>query len=306
MAFGWGLLATGVVQADAGPPPLRPTNPTWIDVRVTRHGEPTRGAWKVVLLVPASRSGGNKGEPTIATEGAAWLTEHALLDASGQTWKVSPGGERDLEEGGVRFHFLGRRRPRPPGKDRADAPFPTLFRLAVYDPATQKLYVTDPAETRQQNANYFRADLREDGGGSLELLPQYWPRVIVTLGLPLILALALTLATELAIAAPWVAIFRPGGERRYARVLLTTVVANLFTVPALFVLGVLVKTYVPENLVAVYLAVLIGGPALAIGGQALLYLTWGRMPRRQGILLSLVANLCSVVFCFGGVWAYGW
>jgi hypothetical protein len=129
---------------------------------------------------------------------------------------------------------------------------------------------------------------------------------LVSLGLPFFVTLGLTLLTELAIAALWVTIFRPGGERRFGRVLLTTVAANVLTVPALFLVGVLVKTYVPEDNFAVYVAVLVGGPILVIAGEALLYLTWGRMPRGQGILLSTVANLASVVFCCGGVWAYGW
>jgi hypothetical protein len=298
-ALGSGFVALPAAYGDAGPPPFRPTTPTWIEVRVTREGQPLgRGPWKAVLLVPDDGSAAQSGS---TERPASWLTARDLVDAGGHIWEQAAGSALDLDQGDVCFFFRGVRR-----KGIIVHFFPARFRLAVYDVATRRVYVTDPAETRSQNANAYRADLREDGGGSLELLPLYSPRLLLALGWPFLVTLGLTLLTELAVAALWVTLFRPGGTRRFGPVLLTTVAANLLTVPALFGLGVLVKMHVPDDNVAVYLAALFGGPALVIVGEALLYRAWARVPGKQAGFLSTVANVCSLVFCCGGVWAYGW
>jgi hypothetical protein len=302
-ALGVGLLVAATAHADAGFPSLRPDQPTWIEVEINLDGRRSidRG-WETLLLVPSvTMPDSNEVSKKVFSPALAlWVTTQAP-NADNTYWVPGTETPQLTRQGVVRFGFPSRVRGR-----KGESIFPTHVRLAVCEPYTKKVYVTAPAETRSENANYFSATLREDGGGTLELEPLWSGPMLLRLGGPFLIALGLTMLTQLVIAALWVTIFRPteGGTRLYGRVLLTTLAANLIGVPALFLLGVVTKTHTDNPLV--YLFVLIVGPVLVILGAAVLYATWGRLPVKHAAWLSTVANLCTVVFCCGGVWNYGW
>jgi len=158
---------------------------------------------------------------------------------------------------------------------------PNPFRLAVYLPQSDRLYISNEA-TREQFNSTYRADLLPDGTARLVETTSILNRVHAD---ALLAALLLSIVLELIVAAVYVLL----AHRRW-RVLLGIPLANLATVPLVW----LATTSAGAGW-AIF--ALLGGELLAVGAEAgiLHGLNRRHLSFKSALLLSFLMNTVSFI-----------
>lgn len=156
---------------------------------------------------------------------------------------------------------------------------PERFRLAVYLPSADRLFVSNPA-TRTALRSSYRLDLAADGGASLVETTALLRRSHLGGAL---LALLLSLLVELPLGYGFVRL-----THSPRRALLGVAIGNLLTVPALW----LIVTAVPANASLLTLGLAEVG-AVVIEGGIIAGLTRRRMKLALAFAMSLALNLIS-------------
>jgi hypothetical protein len=258
-------------HADLGPKP-----DDRLHFTVTLEGQPVPDASFVAGLLCWKDK--RKGGPDNMGAVVPGLKERFPPDTSGGGWTYGDykwGGQG--ADGHVEFHgFYGSN--------------PERFRLAVYLPSRQMLFVTNEVDTHPLLTE-FHVDLHDDGTGTLrrDETGRLLADALVGLsrrGMPL--ALAATLLVELGVAAVVVLSLRK--RSLLGRVCLVCCGANLLTLPPVWVV----------SLIGFWLFGLWGGMATLAGMEfgatvceGLFYATIGRLGWSAGFGLSLLANAAS-------------
>jgi hypothetical protein len=166
---------------------------------------------------------------------------------------------------------------------------PSEVRLAVYLPSRQKLFVTEPAKTHPFLRTY-RADLHADGTGTLQLNERGHAVADAFVGLErmgFVGAVLLTLVLEGIVVA-----VMSRRHPRPGRMLLVCLVANLITLPVLWVVTVLgFWTY---DFYWGGLLIFLAAEAAAALVESLAYVWPGRSPWRPALRIGLLANALSM------------
>jgi hypothetical protein len=156
---------------------------------------------------------------------------------------------------------------------------PERFRLAVYLPGADRLFVSNPV-TRTALRSAYRLDLADDGAANLVETTALLRRSHVSGAL---LALLLSLLIELPLALGFVRL-----THSPRRALLGVLIGNLLTVPALW----FVVTAVPSNAFLLTLGLAEVGAVIVEGG-IIAGLTRGRMKLALAFAMSLALNFFS-------------
>jgi hypothetical protein len=247
------------VAADMGPKPH-------MDIHVTYEGGPVPDAAfqaRVLTCAAGDEVPYQKGQPLPGLE------QVELQDPAGCRWQEPdyPVWGGDCTDGRCWFSYR----------------LPPRFRLAVYLPSQDRLFVTDAAE-RRGIYDSFVADLSPDGTGRLRPatgLARAWTVQGIAAALPL------TLAVETAA----ILLFAQRRRQPCRRLLLTGLVANLLTLPGVWAVA--------------GLAAMLGGPQAGLVALGLLelgawevegaaYATFGRLSLGAALLLSVIANAASL------------
>ncbi|WP_182868796.1 hypothetical protein [Stieleria mannarensis] len=203
------------------------------NVRIDVHldGRSLPDGAKAALLAPSPWS---TDAPVNAAERVPGLVV-PWQDEEGEQWNYAAylwGG--DVQKGGVTFSgFWDYRLSDPPIQG-----LPKIVRLAVYDPRTERLYVTSPASPGQHLA-LMRAELSSSGSGILDsLLIPFWQR------LDFWKAMLITLMVECFIVIWVVCVSRTtddgqatGRAYRKTRLIRVCLLVNLLTLPLVWFFG---------------------------------------------------------------------
>jgi hypothetical protein len=249
------------VRADAGPKPS-------LTLRLYLDGQPLNTAdAQVRLLSCLSRD----ETPYGSDKPLPGLDRLDLGDPSGCLWRDPGAMVRGGCSNGV-CSFSGM--------------LPQRFRAAVYLPAQDRLYVTGAA-LRQAMHERFAAELQVDGTAVLRADPL--PLVGRNWSLPgMGVALLLTLVVELLA----IVIYTRLTQRPLRRLLVVGLIANLVTLPGVWLMAGFGYLLLGVEAGLIVLAMAEG---LAWLVEAAVYTVAGRISFGQALLLSLAANLASLI-----------
>lgn len=224
----WILLLSNAAtaRADFGPKLI-----TRVRITAQLNGRPLPDNATAALLSPAPQAGDGPANASKRVPGLVvpWK------DDSGQEWNYAGylwGGK--FEDGAVTFQgFMDY-------KFHKTAPrgLPSLVRLVVYDPRTERLYVTAPASPGQHLA-LMQARLRSDGEGELTSIPiPFWQQLDFWKALLITLIVECVIVVRIVRNSP-----QPEGDnisdrpRRASRLIRVCVLINLLTLPLVWFFG---------------------------------------------------------------------
>lgn len=163
------VCSAGAARADFGPKLIERVR---ADVRL--DGRPVSDQATAALLAPVEEAG--EGPANAAKTVPTLMLPY--VDHDGNRWNYAEylwGG--DIQNGTVTFK----------GFMYMPGGLPSVVRLAVYDPPSDRLYVTDVAQPGEYLA-LMRADLKANGTGTLRSLPipfwqrmEFWKALLITL-----------------------------------------------------------------------------------------------------------------------------
>jgi hypothetical protein len=156
-------------------------------------------------------------------------------DDTGEPWSYAGylwGG--NVQRGSVTFSgFRDYELRQPPIQG-----LPSIVRLAVYDPQTERLFVTAPARPGQHLA-LMHAELSSDGSGNLASIPipfwqrlDFWKAMLITLIVECLIVVWVFRASQKTDGAP-----TADHSYRRTRIIRTCLLANLFTLPLVWFFG---------------------------------------------------------------------
>ncbi len=272
------LCSMSLAHADMGPN-FGPRGDVFISVRFP--GDRPAGKCRTVLLSPGSTDG--LRAPKDEKDAIPMLKERLEQNDDGNHWTYCDSYPNPENAEAVRLFFR-----RVSGGGRGG--FPRFLRLAMYFPAEDKLFLTDPIETSRRDHNRFRATLYSDGTGTLENAePDSWMEKYYVW--EMLVALAGTLVIELSIVALWMAFTKR--RATLSRVLLVALAGNLLTVP--FVWGASLVGKVSFDVDTAWLIYALAEiAAFAVEGS--LYAWLGQLRITNAMLLSFTAN-CASFLC---------
>jgi hypothetical protein len=253
------LLLPSICLADMGPKPS-------MTVRLLRSGQPFSPA-SIQLRLLACQEG--TSTPWNSDQALPALDGVDLTDPSGCTWQIpSYPVFTSYAEGTASFSYM----------------LPERFRVAVYDPTADRLWLSNAAE-RQGMRTSFQLDLLDDGTAVLVLQQQNILEKSWDVGRMLV-ALLISLVLEVALVVGYVV----WQHRRWQPYVLAGLIGNIASLPVVWLLA--------------GIAYLLGGPAagivsLAIGEvlavffEAFLYTLICKERFSRMLLLSLAANVLS-------------
>ncbi|MHB1355688.1 MAG: hypothetical protein ACYCZF_06895 [Anaerolineae bacterium] len=253
------LLLPSVCLADMGPKPS-------MTVRLLRSGQPF-SAVGIQLRLLACQEGAS--EPWNPDQALPALNRVDLTDPSGCTWQIpSYPVFSSYTEGTASFSYM----------------LPDRFRVAVYDPAADRLWLSNAAD-RQGMHTSFQLDLRDDGTAVLvsqqqNILQKSWDigRMLAALLISLVLELALVVGYVL-----W-------QRRRWQPYLLAGLIGNIISLPLVWLLAGIAYLLGGSATGLVAMAI---GEVLAVFFEALLYCLICKERYGRMLLLSLAANVLS-------------
>jgi hypothetical protein len=256
------LAPLDTVYADVGPKPT-------LKIRIERDGQPLVAAGVQARLLTCEESG---GEIRQRDDPLPLLDQLDLQDPSGCVWHEPPffiyGGA--VTDGACTF----------------SGGIPDRWRLAVYVPGEERIYLTDVSERSAMHEEYV-VELLADGtgqlrAGGLPIIGHNWSLTGAAV------AMVLTLIIELAI----VALYARWRQTPPRRLLLVALIANLVSLPGVWALAGLgyLLGGIQGGLIALAL-----GEAAAWLAEGVAYLAAGKLKVGQSMLLSLVANLASLI-----------
>ena len=253
------LLLPSVCLADIGPKPS-------MTVRLLRNGQPFAAAGIQVRLLACQEGTSESWDPEQALPA---LDRVDLSDPSGCTWQIpSYPVFTSYAEGNASFSYM----------------LPERFRVAIYDPAADRLWLSNAAE-RQGMRTSFRLDLLDDGTAVLypqkqNILQKSWDlgRMLVALLISLVLEVMLVVSYVL-----W-------QRRRWQPFVLAAFVGNLISLPVVWLLAGFAYLLIGPAAGVVLLAI---GEVLAVFFEAFVYYLICKERFGRVLLLSLAANVLS-------------
>ena len=202
-----------------------------VRIAVQLDGHPLPDGTTAALLAPSPWSSGGPANA------AARVPELVVpwTDDSGKQWNYAGylwGGK--FNDGAVTFHgFMDYEFRQPPIQG-----LPSIVRLAVYDPQTERLYVTDPASPGQYFA-LMRAEFSSDGLRDLTSVPipfwhrlDFWKALLITLIVECLIVVRVVRSRD-----------EPDGDqnaepaRRKTRLIRVCLLVNLLTLPLVWFFG---------------------------------------------------------------------
>lgn len=253
------LLLPSICLADMGPKPS-------MTVGLLRNGQPFSAAGIQVRLL-ACQEGTSR--PWNSDQALPALDRLNLSDSAGCTWRIpSYPVFTSYAEGTASFSYM----------------LPERFRVAIYDPTADRLWLSNAAE-RQGMHTSFQLDLLDDGTAVLysqqqNILQKSWDfgRMLVALLVSLVLEVALVVGYVL-----W-------RRRRWQPFVLAAVIGNIISLPIVWLLAGIAYLVGGPGVGLVLLAL---GEILAVFLEALLYLLICKERFGWVLLLSLAANILS-------------
>lgn len=187
-------------------------------------------------------------------------------EARGCTWKMARLAwvSNEAGENSRRFGY------HPPAK----------FRLAVFIPETNKVFISKPATAKNFNS-YFTADLKSDGSIDVQDSSPIVPAEKI---LPFIISVIMTIVIELALTGIAVLL-----KKVPAKTILTVLVANVISLPLVWFIFPLVPIDV--------LIVIIISEIFAVGFEAWFIHTLDKagLTLRRALVLSTINNTASLL-----------
>jgi hypothetical protein len=253
------LLLPSICLSDMGPKPS-------MTVRLQRNGQPFALAGIQARLLACQEGTSTPWKPDQVLPA---LGRVDLADPSGCTWQIpSYPVFTSYNAGTVSFSYM----------------LPERFRVAIYDPAAERLWLSNAAE-RQGMHTSFQLDLLDDGTAVLvsqqqNILQKSWDFN------RMLLALLLSLVLELAVVVGYIIWQR----RRWQRYVLAGLVGNIISLPIVWLLAGI--AYLVGGSLA-GLVILGLGEVFAVFLEALLYTLICKERFGRMLLLSLAANVLS-------------
>lgn len=253
------LLVPSVCLADVGPKPS-------MTVRLLRSGQPFSPTGIQVRLLVCQEE---PSTPWNSDQALPILDRVDLADPSGCTWQVpSYPVFTSYNAGAASFSYM----------------LPDRFRVAIYDPAADRLWLSNAGE-RQGMHTSFQLDLLDDGTAVLyseqqNILQKSWElgRILAALTASLVLEVALVVGYIL-----W-------RRRRWQPFIVAAVIGNLVSLPIVWLLAGFAYFIGGPGAGLVLLAL---GEVLAVFFEALLYSLICKERFGWMLLLSLAANVLS-------------